>query len=156
MKYQVYFWLIFLPLFLFAETGARGSKITRATLSCIKINPSVQNGKLTPDTVIESSLNYSIDLPRLKKERFSITILFGSNEGQSFLFNKKKTQFGEAEIFLKEPTGTITIKYPMSEIWMDHRLRRPVSVTFYIIEREKNGASQAIASAGPFVFRTLP
>lgn len=147
-------------IFLFLGLSVAGtveakSKITSARLACIEIKPSVENGRLTRDTVIESTLEYSIDLRRLKKEKYTITMLFGSSEGQNVLFNIKKTRLGDADIYLKETSGTVKFRFPMDAVWNDHRLKRPVSVIFYIMEHEKNGTSQAIASAGPFIFRSM-
>ena len=154
MKWQVWFGIIFFTLFLLTETISANLKITHANLACIQITPSVENGRLARDTIIESTLKYSIDLPKLKPERYSITVLFGSIEGQNYLFNKRKTRLGDAHFYLEKTSGTITFKYPMDAVWTDNRLRQPISLVFYILEHEKNGSSQAIASAGPFVFRS--
>jgi hypothetical protein len=130
------------------------SEETKASLNCIDITPSVESGKITPDTVVESTLKYSIDLSRLKSEQFSITILFGSSERENQLFNKPETRLGKGHVFLDEPSGTIKLKYPMDAVWQDPRLKHPISIIFFLIKHDKDGAGQAIASAGPFIFRS--
>ena len=154
MKCQVWFVIFFFPLFLFIEAISAESKIPNANLTCIQITPSVESGRLSRDTVIETTLNYFIDLQKLEAKRYSITVLFGSIEGQNYLFNKKKTRFGDAYYYLEKTSGTIKFKYPMDAIWTDNRLKRPISLSFYILEHDKNGTNQAVASAGPFVFRS--
>jgi hypothetical protein len=154
MKWQVCFGLFVFPLFLFAETISAKSSIPHANLTCIKITPAVESGKLSRDTVIETTLNYFIDLPKLEADGYSITVLFGSIEGQNYLFNKKQTRLGDAHLYLKKTSGTIKFKYPMDAVWTDNRLKRPISLIFYLLEHDRNGTNQAIASAGPFVFRS--
>lgn len=155
MTHQRWMWIFLLIILSAAATADAKSKTTAANLACIEIKPSVVNGRLTRDTVIETTLQYSIDLHKLKKDKYTITMLFGSSEGQNVLFNKKKTRLGDADLILKATSGSVKLKYPMDAIWNDPRLKRPVSIFFYIIEHNKNGSSQAIASAGPFVFRSL-
>lgn len=155
MKYRMWFWALVFTSFFCIQTSAARSETPRATLVCTQITPSVFNGKLGPDTVIESTLNYAIDLRKLKREKFSITILFESSEGTNQLFNKKKTRLGEADLFLEKSSGTVKLTYPMDAVWRDARLKRPVSIVFSIIEHEKDGAGRAIASAGPFIFSSL-
>lgn len=155
MKRQVWFGLFVFPLFFFTETtSATSNNIPHASLTCIQITPAVESGRLSRDTVIETSLNYFIDLPKLEAKRYSITVLFGSIEGRNYLFNKKQTRLGDAHLYLEKTSGTIKFKYPMDAVWMDNRLKRPISLIFYILEHDKNGTNQAIASAGPFVFRS--
>lgn len=153
MRFRAYLWILILAIFSLVSTGSAEATPPQASLICLKMTPSVLEGKLTPTTVLEADFQYSIDKSKLKREKYSITILFSSSVGQNQLFNKKKTRLGNADVFLEKSSGTITMKYPMDAVWMDNRLRRPISVMYYIIEHDKNGASQAIASAGPYIFR---
>lgn len=155
MKHQKWMWIFLLIILATVAAVDAASKPPTANLTCIQMVPSVLNGRLARDTIIETTLQYSIDLPKLKKEKYAITILFGSSEGDQFLFNKRTTRLGNADLYLKESSGKVKLKYPMDAVWNDPRLKQPVSVVFYIIEYDKNGSSKAIASAGPFVFRSL-
>lgn len=152
MKY--YLWTLILTIFSFTAVLPAHSEFTKASLNCTKITPAVENGRMTPETVIKSTLKYSIERSSIRGKEFSITVLFGSSQGENQLFNKTETRMGSASIFLEEPSGTVELEYPMDAVWTDPRLKRPVSIIFFIIEHAKNGASQAIASAGPFIFRS--
>ncbi len=153
MKFRLFSWILILAALSLISTRNPEASPPQASLICVKMTPSVLEGKLTPTTVLEADFQYSINKSKLEREKYSITILFGSSIGQNQLFNKKKTRLGNADFFLEKSNGTVTVKYPMDAVWMDDRLKRPISVVYYIIEHDKNGASQAIASAGPYIFR---
>lgn len=156
MKYYLGLWTLIIAIFSVAIGVSAQAEVTKGSLDILSITPSVENGRVTPDTVIESTLKYAIDRSRLKRNQFSVTVLFGSSQGENHLFNKRETRLGKANLFLEDPSGTVKFKYPMDAVWADPRLKRPVSIIFFIIQHEKNGTSQAIASAGPFIFRSVP
>jgi hypothetical protein len=51
-------------------------------------------------------------------------------------------------------SGRMQIEYPMSQIWLNAKLRRPVRVWFFVTQlTDDEGHSRIIARVGPYLYR---
>ena len=99
------------------------------TLEVIDLAP--QDGApVDGDSTITAKLKYSIDNFQDKKDRYAISINFQDVQTRSRTF----TAGEDDALMLKAASGTVTLTCPLSKVWGDARLRKPLVVYFYLHE----------------------
>jgi len=101
-------------------------------------------------SVIDATVEYSIENFQVAKDRYYLTIQFDKAGGGSF---NHYHRFSE-EPNLSAPQGTVHVTYALSQVWQDSRLKRPIRVSFYLIERTAANDSLVIGQAGPIEYAT--
>ncbi len=131
---------------------AVGAENPESSLELTNISPGPIETRLTEETVLSASLKYSIDLPKLKRKKYFVSIIFGSTEGDDSWFNEERTRLGTDRVYLTEPEGAVTLEYPLDAVWNDKRLKHPITVRFVLLERSGSRSSRSVAIVDPVIF----
>ncbi len=124
-----------------SQTAAARS---RAELKVTAIAP-VASSELASGTTLDASIAYHIDGFQSQRDRYYLTIQFEKAGGGSF---NHYHRFSE-ETVLSQAEGTVQVTYALAHVWDDQRLKRPIRVWFYVIERTAQHDSTVIGKAGP-------
>jgi hypothetical protein len=130
-----------------ASTTTTTSLRSRAVVRVTAITPPAAS-RLSTDTTLDATASYRIEDFKGEPDRYYLTIQFEKVGGGSFNHYKR---FAD-EPMLSTADGVVHVSYPMSKVWNDERLKRPVRVWFYLIERTAAHESAIIGEAGPFEY----
>ena len=118
---------------------------SHAELTVTAITPA-GSSELTSGTTLDASLAYHIDGFQSQPDRYYLTIQFEKVGGGSF---NHYHHFAEEPV-LSQGEGTVHVTYAMTHVWDDQRLKKPIRVWFYLVERTAQHDSAVIGKAGPF------
>ena len=137
----------------FAETFNRDQRNEGTSGNAINVRSvSPPSGsQLSKDSVIVVDLSYRVE--RFEPGRFVVKALAANTKGV-FIAGVG----GDAEpAVLRQPTGTMTMSYPMRYIWADPEVRKPFEIIFAVSRSgDGDGAGRPIATAGPFRYKVGP
>ena len=118
---------------------------SHAELTVTSITP-VASSELTSGTTLDASVTYRIDGFQSQPDRYYLTIQFEKVGGGSF---NHYHRFAEEPV-LSQAEGIVHVAYAMAHVWDDQRLKKPIRVWFYLVERTAQHDSTVIGKAGPF------
>ena len=133
--------LVVLLLFSCKEsaTESNNDNIKETFIEILKLSPQAESVLTSQDT-ITASLQIAIAGGIQSDFGFSVSIKFASKiEGQTFSTGENSS------ITLGTKTGNVILEYPISQIWSNTNLKRPISCYFYLHQMTSETASKVIA-----------
>lgn len=122
-----------------------GTARSRAEVTVTQIAPAVSSEVMRGST-LDATVAYRIDGFQPGPDRYYLTIQFEKTGGGTFNHYRR---FAEEPV-LSRAEGTVHLTYAMAHVWDDQRLKKPIRVWFYVIERTAQHDSTVIGTAGPF------
>jgi len=133
-------------------TGAAGPSDPPAKAEVRLLSMSPPNGSdISNDTVLLAEIEYSIENfnPGV---HYYVAPLFASTKGSGTTFNMLDRIADAPKI--SQPTGTLTVRYPISRELKSNNLQRPVTLWFYVMEQIGAGKTRVIGKTEQLTFRT--
>jgi len=120
---------------------------SRAEVTVDAIAPAA-SAELTRAATLEATIAYRIEDFQPEPNRYYLTIQFEQPGGNSFNHYRSFSD----EPMLTIPQGTVHVTYAMASVWDDRRLKKPIRVWFYVVERIGPHESMMIGKAGPIEY----
>ena len=120
---------------------------SRAEVTVAAIVP-VASSELTSASTLDATISYHIDDFQTAPDQYYLTIQFEKAGGGSF---NHYHRFAEEPV-LSLADGTVHVTYAMAHVWNDQRLKKPIRVWFYVVERTAQHDSTVIGKAGPIEY----
>jgi hypothetical protein len=120
---------------------------SKAEITVSAISPSA-GADLSKSSVLDATVAYRISGFGPDADRYYLTTQFEKVGGGSFNHYRR---FSE-EAVISADQGSVHVTYPLAHVWDDQRLKKPITVWFYVIERTSAHDSDVIGKAGPFEY----
>jgi hypothetical protein len=131
----------------FGCATSRVKPISSASLTAERFSPT-PGSTLAETSVVTATLEFSIANFVAGPGRYYLLIQFEATDGSTFNHYDSFADSPE----LKSAVGTVKIEYAMSNIWHIEKLRRPIRVWFYLVERTEPHETVVIGRSGPFQY----
>ena len=103
------------------------------------------SSQLLETSVLDATLAYRIDGFVPEPDRYYLTIQFEKKGGGSF---NHYHRFNDEPV-LTTAEGAVHVRYEVANVWNDQRLKKPIRLSFYVVERTGPHDSLVIGQAGP-------
>lgn len=136
---------LLLPLLLIGSASAQTPEAPSVEVVAISPEP---GSVVTRDSTIEAALCY--DLSTAAKGRYSIAVQFATDVlGETYSYLGTTGPLSLA-------VGNLTISYPLSFVWEDKGLSKPILVHFYLLKDTGPSGFALVASSESIAYRVRP
>ena len=128
----------------------RGSSDSIALVTVVQIEPAL-GSVLNQTSVITATVKYSIDNFRSGRDHYFAMIVF-DEPSKPTTFSPSPRGRSEIEHRITSPSGELTFKCNMADVWDDLRMGDDVGIYFYVNEKWGSKVSQVIGKTERLAF----
>ena len=130
-----------------ASTGAQDP--STASVVVVAIAP-VAGSEVQQSSVVEATVEFTIDKFKLQGDTYYLLVDCEDATGGSV---DRDHPLADQPI-LTAAKGSLVVTYPLSKVWGNPRLKKPIRVWFDVVERVGPNDSVVIGRAGPIEYAT--
>jgi|ERR1051325_5657887 hypothetical protein len=120
-----------------------------AEVRLVSLSPPA-GSELSKDTILVADVEYTIRNFKPGVHYYVAPLFASTKSGTTFNMLGNMA----AAPALAQPTGTVTVRYPISGELESRDLKRPVTVWFYVLEETGAGKARVIGQTEELAFRT--